>query len=199
MAYSPSARAWWAFVSTTTITSPAARRIERDVHRPVLADVEEQHVAGPAGGRGHLIHQSARHSDVVVLGVLGQPGDLGQRDLVVEEGGERKASSTFHRGGRRETGADRDLGVQRQVDAAQLATGLDQSPEHPEDVARPGVIRGRRSDLRQRQHDHGAGTLGRDHSHHTVVVAGGGYVCPGVDGERQTPDRCCSRCVRRSG
>ena len=85
-AYSPSANECATLVSMTSTVRSSAGRIERDVLHRVRPGVEQQHRAGLCCGGGGLIHRTARHSDEVVLGLLGTawrsptgPGSIPER------------------------------------------------------------------------------------------------------------------------
>ena len=142
---------------------------------------------GCGGRRRGLVHRPARHPDEVVLGLLGEPGDL-QRRRVRRRTRPTAASVVTH-----STAADEDRpapdGTWESRARSNPPIGWPASRSAQigaEQVARPG-LRGRRIrvDVRPAQRCHRAGPLRRDHPDDVVVVAAGGQVGPGVDGERQ--------------
>ena len=178
---------------------PGGGRVERDVLDGVRADVEEQHVAGTAGGRGHLVHQPARHPDEVVLGVLGDPGDLHQDRGRCRTGWRRPARWRIPppptTTGRRRPGPQSPArGRRRRPRGPRLAAPRrHRTGTRPSRRGRPLVPAAARAGPPR-----AIGAAPRPPAP-AVSVAGRQRPSRGRRSRTAGPDRCCSRCVRRSG
>jgi hypothetical protein len=96
-------------------------RIERDRRGGPVAAVQEQRVTGPAVQRRDLVHDPARHADELLLGPVGQGGELGLRQVMAVEFGQGEGGGAFQRGRGGQPRAGRQVGIDRDAGAGQVA------------------------------------------------------------------------------
>ena len=136
---------------------PQVRR-DRDVARFERAAVDQERIAGDAAGRDILVHDAAAHADIVVLRPLADFCDFDRLERQSGGGHERMRDAHFERGRGAQARAERHVGEDDEIGAAEAPPALLQHHGDAEHIVRPLVPAARRRGVEVERarlvHDH---------------------------------------------
>ena len=117
------------------------RRVgQRQPHGLQGAAVQQQRLAGAARGGNELIHDPARHTGIVVLGLLTQQDLVGWIELDAQDGLEQARRGRLERGAAGKAGSDRHARSNDGIETLQGVPPLPEAGQNALRVVRPASL-----------------------------------------------------------